>query len=62
MVAACKSMEPYSKVVLVNGLGLLASHLQAYDEIAQTQRVVIIAEHGDQQQSLALDAAAFTLS
>jgi hypothetical protein len=50
MVAACKSMTPYSKVVLVNGLGLLASHLLAYDEIVRTQRLVIVAEHGEQEQ------------
>src|SRR6266498_370048 len=55
MVAACRTADLRSKVVVVNGLGLLASHLQAYDEIAELQRLVIIAEHDeyDQMQVLA---------
>ena len=54
MVSACKLGAPYSKVVIVNGLGLLASHLQSYDEIAELQRLVIIAEHDEQEQMRAL--------
>jgi hypothetical protein len=54
MVAACRAAEPRSKVVVVNGLGLLASQPQAYDEIAETQRLVIIAEHDEQEQMQAL--------
>src|SRR5439155_10064575 len=50
MVAACRAADPHSKVVVVNGLGLLASHLQAYDEIAELQRLVNIAEHDEQEQ------------
>lgn len=50
MVAACRAADPYSKVVVVNGPGLLASHLQAYDEIAESQHLVIIAEHDEQEQ------------
>ena len=50
MVAACKAAEQRSKVVIVNGLGLLANHLQTYDEIAASQRLVIVAEHDEQEQ------------
>ena len=49
MVAACRAAAPRSKVVVVNGLGLLANHIQAYDEIAETQKLVIIAEHDEQE-------------
>lgn len=54
IVAACKAAPPRSKVVVVNGLGFLASHIQAYDEIAEAQRLVIVAEHEDQEQMQAL--------
>jgi len=50
MVAACRAADPHSKVVIVNGLALLANHPQAYDEIAATQHLVIIAEHDEQDQ------------
>lgn len=54
MVAACRAATPRSKVVIVNGLGMLASQLQAYDEIAETQKLVIIAEHEEQEYMQAL--------
>jgi hypothetical protein len=54
LVAACKAAEPHSKVVIVNGLGLLASHLQTYDDVVESQRLVIIAEHDEQEQMQAL--------
>ncbi len=45
----CLSVEPWTKVVVVNGLRSL-SNRQAYDEIASCQRIVLFADHDDDER------------
>ncbi|MGH7240122.1 MAG: hypothetical protein ACREHG_08665, partial [Candidatus Saccharimonadales bacterium] len=43
-----------SKLVVVNGLSRFQNNLQAYDDISQTQRLIIFADHADQDQVIEL--------
>lgn len=45
LAAACERAAPFSKVVIVNEADKLARNLQAYDRIAQTQRLLIVVGH-----------------
>jgi hypothetical protein len=45
LAAACEQAAPLSKLVIANDAEKLARNLQAYDRIAQTQRLLIIASH-----------------
>lgn len=49
LAEACQSAGPRSKTVVVNGLKLL-SNLQAFDEICQTQNLIILAQHDEQDK------------
>jgi len=50
LAAACHSARSHSKVVITNGLGLVTKNLQAYDEICQTQSLIMIAQHDEQDK------------
>ena len=43
----CSSAPPHTKVIVVNGLRML-SNLQAFDEIASSQRLVLFGDHDDE--------------
>ena len=44
----CIDARAFTKLVVVNGLSRLRG-LQAYDDIAQTQRLVLLADHADEE-------------
>jgi hypothetical protein len=50
LALACESAPPCSKLVLVDGLAALSRNIQAYDRIARCQRLVIVADHDDEDQ------------
>lgn len=49
LAEVCEHATPCSKTVLVNGASALARNHQAYDGIAARQRLILIADHGDEE-------------
>lgn len=50
LAEACEESEVCSKLVLVDGVTALTRNLQAFDRIAARQRVIIIADHEDEDR------------
>ena len=54
LAEACDRAEPNSKLVILDGVTAVTRNLQAYDRIVAGQRVVIVADHDDEEQLGAL--------
>jgi len=55
LAAFCRNATQHTKVVIVNGLRGL-SNPQAYDDIAASQRLVLFADHDDEERMKELEA------
>lgn len=45
---ACALAEPFSRVVFADGPDKLVRNLQAYDQIADSQKLIVVADHGSE--------------